>query len=188
MAIIFTSGEIMKRNLFGIGLIGFVFISAPAFAKDNGEYKNALAACKAFNADAFVKSVASDKKVLKKFTPRDVYFGTLEANTDTVYEVQYSPKNFSFPYSYVGKNVDNEDLWVDKTTLDDEYPTYAKVTISRDDTNQLKVRWQVAEYEIVEKGKVGKFISTSGKIQQMEFSPNGKNGCWELAAVYNVKE
>ena len=178
----------MKRKLLGLVVTSLAFIAAPVFAKDTSEYKKALAACKAFDADTFVKSVSSDKRVLKKFTPKDVYFGTLEANSETVYEVKYSPKDFSFPYSYVGKNIDNEDLWVDKSTLSDEYPTYAKVNISRDDTNQLKVRWQIAEYEIAEKGKVGKFISTSGKIQQMEFTPNGKNNCWELSAVYNVKE
>jgi hypothetical protein len=178
----------MKKTILNTIIFSLVLISAPSFAKGNDEYKNALTACKSFNGVAFVKSVSSDKKVLKKFTPKSVFFGTLEANNETVYQVEYSPRDFSFPYSYAGKNVDNEDLWVDKTTLDDEYPTYAKVSIIQDDTNQLKVRWQVAEYEIGEKGKVGKLISTSGKIQQMEFSPNGKNNCWELASVYNVKE
>ena len=188
MAIIFTSGEVMKRKLLGLGLIGLAFVSAPVFAKDNGEYKNALAACKAFDAAGFVRGISTDKKTLKKFTPKEIWLGTLEANNDVTYKVQYSSKNFSFPYSYAGKNIDSEDLWVDKSTLKSNQPNYAKVNILRDDTNELIVRWQLAEYETGEKGVVGKFISTSGKIQQMEFTPNGKNGCWELYAVYNVKE
>lgn len=159
------------------------FASSPAFSEN---YEKP-AKCNHQDDLSFVKEISSDRKNLEKYMPENVFFGTLYARSGSVYETQYSPKDFSIPFIYFSKNTENKDVWVNKDTIDNEYPEFFKVDISRNDKDLL-VRWQNAEFDIGKGGKPGKFRGTKGEIQQMEFTPEGKNGCWELRAVYSVEE
>jgi hypothetical protein len=174
----------MKKTLLHAVLIGIAVISAPSFA-DPIELEQ-LARWNLTPHIDFVKNIASDRKILEQHMPQNVWFGTLDANSGAVYSTQHSPKDFSIPFVYYGKNVEGADVWVDDKTLDDEYPVFYKVNIAQLDTN-LIVRWQIAEYAIGEKGSLGKFIGTNGIIKQMEFIPT-QLGNWELYSVYTVKE
>lgn len=141
--------------------------------------KEAEAACKAWDGYKFIKLLSQDRDVFKKFIGPNMWVGEKSANGNSGPQRQVSTKDYDeLQFSYYNG------LWFKSGLEGAAIPEHFKVNVHKDNTNALLVRFQAAEID----AKSGEISHSFGPIRELEFTPNGTNGCWELYSSMAIVE
>ena len=160
-------------------------IEKMVFNQTSGKYervdrfKEAQAACKAWDAYNFVKLISQDRDVFKKFKGPQMWVGEKSVNGDSAPLRQVSTQSYDeLQFSYLNG------LWYKSGQEDFEHPEFYKVNFRKNLTNTLFVRFQAAHID----AKSREPSETHGPIHELEFTPNGAYGCWELYSSTTIAE
>ena len=149
----------------------------------NASAANIDVACKNLDGKTFFTEIAKDDVLFKKYTPKIIRFGTLDANSGAVYEVKNDSDNFKFNFKPY-----DDGTWIEKGSEHDLKPVYAQININQDQENNIIIRWQRGVAETQSGSNKPEIAYTFGDIKEMTFMRDKNNKCWELYSVLNVQE